>query len=472
MAAVNTAEKHDRRLDAEQAVIGSMLLDEQIVRDVLSRVESRDFLNSTNRLIFQTARELFRAGLPVDAVTIRDRIGSNYTDYLVQLMDVTPTSANWEVYAELMHEQAALQRIRDLALSLSEAVTLEDCRPLCADLTQLLSAGRKVDAWNMSELLSDFYRRQDPEQPGADYITYGIPQLDSGTYTELGDVVMIGGAPSSGKTALALMMAYHMAASRKVGFFSLETDKKKVGDRMVAHSAQIDFNAIKRRELREADWISLAETSKVFVKRDLTVIRGAGMTVMDIQAATQAYGFEVIFIDYIQLVVPEIDARAPRSEQMAAVSRALHVFAQMSGVAVVELAQLVRQERSGPWREPDMHDLKESGQFEQDADIIFLLFQPGPKSELDPDKHRILKIAKQKEGRRGKWPLAFDGAKQTFSVVTGDGSSVLRSLVEQGRAVKRANRRGPIVSANQIGFAEIEDAGDDPWKEGNHGQSG
>ena len=438
--AVKHDDKLDRPLDAENGVLGSLLIDERILREAFSVVDAGDFLNPTNRMIFQTARKLFQAGEPVDAMTVRDQIGGEYSKYLYELMEITPTSANWREYAEAMHRQASLYRIKELAFKLEQAVTLEDCRPLCADLGQLLAGGQRVDAWTMREMLDDFFTAQEPDSPAPQYITSGIRELDEGSFTELGDVVMIGGYPSDGKTALALSMAYHMAKTHKVGFFSLETSKQKVRDRMVSHVAQISAQAIKRRALTEADWKLLAEKSADMVKRDLTVLRGAGTTVSEIQAISQAYGFQIIFIDYVQLVVPELDRRANRQEQMASVSIALHTFAQATGTLVVELAQLTRPERAGSWREPDMHDLKETGQFEQDADMIYLLFRPDPKDKtLSQDDHRMLKIAKNKEFRRGTWPLYFDGDKQTFSIMTDD-KGVMRQMVEAGKAARARNR--------------------------------
>ena len=438
--AVKHDDKLDRPLDAENGVLGSLLIDERILREAFSVVDAGDFLNPTNRMIFQTARKLFQAGEPVDAMTVRDQIGGEYSKYLYELMEITPTSANWREYAEAMHRQASLYRIKELAFKLEQAATLEDCRPLCADLDQLLAGGQRVDAWTMREMLDDFFTAQDPDTPAPQYITSGIRELDEGSFTELGDVVMIGGYPSDGKTALALSMAYHMAKTHKVGFFSLETSKQKVRDRMVSHVAQISAQAIKRRALTEADWKLLAEKSTDMVKRDLTVLRGAGTTVSEIQAISQAYGFQIIFIDYVQLVVPELDRRANRQEQMASVSIALHTFAQATGTLVIELAQLTRPERAGSWREPDMHDLKETGQFEQDADMIYLLFRPDPKDKtLSQDDHRMLKIAKNKEFRRGTWPLYFDGDKQTFSIMTDD-KGVMRQMVEAGKAARAKNR--------------------------------
>ena len=467
MAAMSHEDRLDHQLDAERGVIGSLLIDESLVRELVSVVDAQDFLNPANRLIFQAARQLFRDGKPVDALTIRDRVGSQYSDYMTQLMEITPTSANWREYAALMHSQATTQRIKNLAQYILEnAVTLDDCRQPCADMAQLLADGRRIDAWTMQEMMEDFFRAQDPDAPAPEYVTYGLEVLDQRNYTELGDVVMIGGYPSDGKTALALMMAYHMAARYKVGFFSLETDKRKVRDRMVASVAQIDFDAIKRRTLTESDWAGLAAKSTDMSKRDLTVLRAAGMTVADIQSASQAYGFQVVVIDYVQLITPEVSRRAPRSEQMADVSRALHTFAQSSGTLVIELAQLTRQER-GSWREPDMHDLKESGQFEQDADIIFLLYRPSPSDDtLDQEKNRILKIAKYKEGPRGRWPLYFDGPKQIFSVMTdADGKAVLRQLVNAGKKAKSKNKAEAQGQQTMSEFRELsaEEAGDIPF---------
>lgn len=471
--AMNHEEKLDHQLDAEMAVIGSVLIDESIVKSVVSRVAEKDFLNGTNRMIFQVIRKLFRAGEPVDPITIRGRIGMQYSDYLRQLIEITPTSANWETYARLMHEQATLERIRTLADKLLVATTLEDCRPLSADLGNLLADGRNLTTWNTREMLEDFFASQ--ESPEAvEYISTGIREVDGGSYIERGDVLVIGGEPSSGKTAMALMMAHRMAQRYKVGFFSLETDRRKVRDRTLAHVMQIDFGSIKRRTLEEGDWEAVAAKSADFTARDLTVLEASGMTATEIQAVSQAYGFEVIFIDYVQLIVPETDRRAIRSEQIAEISRSLHVFAQKSKTLVVELAQLSRADRSSGWREPEMQDLKESGQLEQDADMIFMIYKANPKDDnyggKDRDRYRILKIAKNKEGRTGKWPMFFDGSRQTFAtIVPGEvkpeSNQILRDLVDAGKAAKAKNKNRPLPGQQTVVFRELkgEEAKDVPF---------
>ena len=447
----------EQQLNAEMAVIGSMLIDESIICKVLGKVDPRDFFAQPNRLIFQAARDLFRAGEPVDPITIRSRIGDQYTKYMMDLMEITPTAANWEAYADAMHEQAALFRIKELADQLSDATTLESCRPLTAKISELLATGGKIEAWTMKDTLAYFSQSQSPDAAEKQYISYGIREVDEGSFTELGDVVMIGGYPSDGKTAFSLSLAYHMAKTHNVGFFSFETRPAKLADRLATHGLQISFNAIKRKAMSEGDWAVLAEKSDDFTSRRLTFIAASGMTVSQLEAVSRAYNFDVIFLDYVQLIKPEVGARFGRTEQMAEVSRALHAFAQTSHTLVIELAQLTRADKSTAWREPDMHDLKESGQFEQDADAIFLLFRPNPKSDCDQSKTRILKIAKNKEGRCGKWPLYFDGDHQTFSIMLDTDSKALvqkfSDIAKKEKSLRRAQKNAQL--GGQQKFEEI-----------------
>lgn len=446
------------RLESENAVIGSMLIDDSIVHSVLAKVSLADFSGQENKQIYLAARALIRAGSPVDVITLRDKIGPSIEKYMLDLMEITPTAANWETYAHLMHEQAVMTKCREIGERMAESADLDDCRKMVADLGQALAGSNAIETWSMADILQHFQEDQTAGQK--EYIKYGIAEIDAGTYTERGDVVMLGGYPSDGKTALALLMAYAMAKDHCVGFFSLETQNQKVGDRLVTQSMSIDFNAIKKRAMTETDWMRFAEIGNDFASRNLRIIPASGMTVSQIQSISNAYGFDIIILDYVQLIRPEINSRAPRSEQMASVSVDLHTFAQRSGTMVLELAQLSRPERGG-WREPDMHDLKETGQFEQDADLIFLLFEPGPKSELDPDKTRILKIAKQKEGRRGKWPLFFDGDHQKFSVLAGpDGRAVMQKYIDQAKkdkAMRHAN------AMDQVQMEEINPDGTEPF---------
>lgn len=449
------------RLDAEQAVVGSLLLDESLAPAILAAVDLADISGPTNRRILQAARALLREAAPVDPITLRDKLGPESAEYMVQLMEITPTAANWRVYADLLHEQATLARVQDLARDLADASTLEECRGQISKLGDLMATGKGVNAWSMADAYRWFLESQASDKK-PEYISYGIRELDEGTYTEPGDVVVIGGEPSAGKTALGLMLAYHMAKKYRVGFFSLETGTRKLTARLVSAAIGIDFDAIKKGTMDEAAWFQVAQGGEDFTGRGLTLIPAAGMTPTQIQAESRARGFQVIFVDYVQLITPETDPRAGSAQAMAAVSRSMHTFAQSSGTLVVELAQLTRPDKSGGWKEPDMHSLKETGQLEQDADMIMLLYLPKPgDSDYDPSKTRLLKIAKQKEGRRGRWPLYFDGAHQRFSVMAGpDGRAVQRKFVDKGRVAKAKNH---TETPGQVTFAEVPESGDEPF---------
>ena len=150
----DNAARREHALDAEQAVLGSFLIDTNIQQQLFAQVRPEDFLSPTNRKIYTTARALFRAGEPVDGVTVRDKLGQDYTGPLMELMEITPTSANWEVYAAIMRDQAAHQRLRDLAEHVLEQPNLESCRPYVADMGQVLSAGPEADSWTMRQMAS------------------------------------------------------------------------------------------------------------------------------------------------------------------------------------------------------------------------------------------------------------------------------------------------------------------------------
>lgn len=459
-------------LEAENAVIGALLLDERLAPSILAAVDVADIGDAANRRIYQAARALLLENKPIDPVTLRNQLGAEYTDRLMKLMEVVPTTANWREYAAIMHEQAVLTRIRDMAHDLMAEPTLEGCRGKIAALGEMLSAGHGIEAWTMADAYRYFMSTQDTDEK-VEYVSYGIREIDESTYTEAGDVIVIGGEPSSGKTLLALQMAYHMAKRYKVGFFSLETKPKKLTVRLVSGAIDIDFSAIKRHQLRESDWQRVAEGGQDFTTRNLVLLRGGGMTASQIQAISRSYGFEVIFVDYVQMIVPETDPRLGQTQAMAAVSRSMHMFAQSSGTLVVELAQLSRPDKQSKWREPTMHDLKETGQLEQDADIILLLYKPKPGTEIDGveidvEESRILKMAKQKEGPLKSWLMHFDGAKQRMSIMAGpDGQAVMRHFAEKAKARKakdaaKTARRGDPVPG-QVKLEEVENDGTMPF---------
>ena len=449
MSMANAA-KPQPGLEAETAVIGALLIAPEIVKDVLFTIREQDFGIEINRKIFRAARDLYLRAKPVTPVTIRDKVGQDSSDYLAQLYQITTTSANWREYAAIMAEDACKRRMRSIGMQLAAIDTAQEGRELSAKLQQEQSGGRQIMAYTMEDMIKDFAARQTDKTP-QEYIRYGLAEVDEGTYTQQGDVVVIGGYPSAGKTALALQMAMWMARKWRVGFFSLETDHRKVTDRAIAMLNDISFTAIKRRELTDKDWERFAAKSAENAGLKFTLIEAAGWSVSDITSAAEAYDFDVIFIDYVQLIRPST-TNPMRSEQVAEISRELHAFAQSRKKLVVELAQLIREERivtpkkgKPQQNEPRMSDLKESGQLEQDADMIFMIYRPVEGGDYDPAKSRFLSIVKNKEGLRLRTLLWFDGDKQTFTPMTMESA---REREEDQKIIER-NARNERMSGGK-----------------------
>lgn len=435
------------------AVLGSMLIEPKLVGEVLTKVKAEDFSDSRCQILFQCIQSLFYEGQPVDAVTVAGRLQS-IPDIGKTIMDIlhqTPTAANVWAYVELLREQSRMRSIRTYAMQLLESASVEEAQGLMAKANGVFSSRTGVQRMSAAALLQDFRsRHQSGKRP--EYLSWSFRKLDEGLYTEAGDFVILGGYPSAGKTALALRFAWHMAKTKRVGFYSLETRTSKLADRSLAALAGIDMGAIKKSSLTHDHWTQLEAMEKSIAQRDLTMIQAGGMTVQDIQADALANRYEVIFIDYLQLIAtPRI---INRTEAVTSISLGLHQLAQANNITVVALSQLRRPEsqKGGAEAAPGMSSLRESGQLEQDADTIMLLYKEKPD---DARSRRVLKIAKNKEGITGLIYLDFNGATQTFTESSGS-HEVMRELQAAGRQAKTKNHL-----AAQATFRDISDEPDE-----------
>lgn len=404
---------------AEMSVIGAMLIDDRCVGDVLTNLREADFLTPRYRSIFQAVRKLYNRGAPVDPVTVMAEAGPGLEETLRECMDLTPTAANVLHYCGVLREQSALYRLRETADKLGSARTVDEARELLAEAQGLLDNKPGEDVATLQEMMADFMRRM--AQPAPDYLSYGLGMLDSMLQTMPGDYVIIGARPSTGKTALALQLALNIAREKRVGFFSLEGTRQKNADRIAAARTSLDMGRIKRPPLTLSDMqVTAGELAQSAVFRgDFEFRRAAHLTVAEIQTRTLASRYEVIFIDYVQLLSPSV--RGERRDQMSQVSMDLRAMAQLTGVTVIALAQLRRPDTKEKQAAPTLADLKESGQFEQDADAVLLLSRVDPK---DSDSDRWIEIAKNKEGYAGfSSRYRFNGRKQTFTYVNHDGTT-------------------------------------------------
>lgn len=402
------------KLSAQVAVLGSLLIKPEFIGEALTKIREEDFTSPHCRMVFCAIRSLFTESGKVDAALVRAKLGGNdgvdWGRFLLETMEITPTAYNiWE-YAAIMREQARMTKVIELAGLLQVAGDSGQARQIIARLQETMVDRHGVKRMNMEEALISFGERHTTVHQ---YMTWGIPTVDKKLFVDLEDMVVLGGYPSAGKTALAVSFAFHQAKEKRVGFYSLETSRYKLADRLISNMAGIEMGEIKRSEISEQSWQRLADCSDRIRQRKLDLIEASGMTAQDIQADALAKRYEVIYIDYLQLVEPE-SRRINRTEQVSGISRSLQQLAHKNGLLVVALSQLARMEKTRDEKmiEPTMSDLRESGQIEQDADAILLLYLED--LTRPSDSRRILKVAKNKEGKRGKIYLDFDGSYQRF----------------------------------------------------------
>lgn len=412
----------EKWLDAQYSVLGSVLISPEVTPKVMSGTSEQDY-SGTCRTVFLAIKKLFLSGAAIDPVSVSGALGPNYRDFLVQLMQITPTAANIDAYITLCREQSRVAAVRELAQKMAVADTSEKLRPLLEKASGLMADKPNLKITTMADALASFMQRH-TQKP--DYLTWPVPELNDQIYGELGDFFIIAGSPSTGKSAWALQCAWHWAKQYKVGFFSLETSSEKLFDRQMAAAAQINMEVIKRNVLSQAEWDKVCGMNPEITARNLELIPAAGMTPADVRAVTMMRGYQIIFIDYLQLLAGPGENR---TAQVTAISIALHTMAQSMGVTVVALSQLARKKEGAP----SMSDLRESGQIEQDADMVMIL---SLEKKDDPSGNRILHVAKNKEGICPKVMLAFDGKHQTFSKANRSGD-VLGQMVADGKKAKR-----------------------------------
>lgn len=438
-------------LDAQYSVLGAALIEPNVVARVIAQTSEADFSGAC-LTVYQAMCQVFTDGFPVDPVSVAAKLPSEYRSFLAQLMDVTPTAANIESYIRICREQSRVLACREIGRQLSDCETTGAVRTLVEDAAKLINSTQSKRAVSMSESLRRFFEKQ--EEPTR-YLTWPIPELDNELYVSPGKFVVFGAEPSVGKTALALQCAWHWADRRRVGFFSFETDPDTLFDRLISSFAGIPMDAIKTNRISRKEWDRICQATGEITNRKLDLISAAGMNGSDIRAKVLEAGYEIIVVDYLQIVSSK---GASRYEQVTNISIELHNIAQSLGVTVLALAQLSRTEGD---RQPRNSDLRESGQIEQDADVILMMQL---ENHNNPSGPRNLFVTKNKEGQCCKMMLAFDGRLQRFSK-----GGPLDAAVADVKARKQKHKGGalPPVPAGPVpGQLELLPADTDvPFKD-------
>lgn len=434
-----------RLATAQAAVLGAMLIDADCIADVLADTSEAMFVSSVYRTVYGCIRQLFQEAQPVDPVTVgaalKERAGQDYGELLVQLMDVTPTSANVGSYVEILKRESIVWRLRSIGAALAETEDLPAAEKLMEKANAAMSLKSGVEVWDMTQMWENFCQRH-AQTAKTEYIRWGYDFIDERVYTARGDYCVIGGYSSAGKTCLALCMAMKMAQQYRVGFFSYETDKEKLTDRIMSAKAMVGLSDIKQNKLGEKEWEELAYAASSLSRTGLQIMQCSGFTVADIQSVALSRHYDVVFVDYLQLV--EADGRKGwgRPEEVGSISRGLQRMSHEHGITAVVLSQLTPDDGRKKNEAPTMYDLRESRQIAMDADVIFLLYLEDPADRAGP---RILKCDKNKDGQAGWYKvMQFQGRIQSFRPMP-----------------KPVAKAAPLPA--QVSFHEIKDDGDAPF---------
>ena len=434
---------------AQESVIGALLIDPDYSAGLIFQSAKPSHFGETElRHVFEAARQLWNENRQLDAVTILDRAGSEYEQLLRDCMINTPTARNLPAWLEICQDSARLTAMQAEALAIVNADRADDAASAWERMGTMLQDADQGEDMSLGELIGDYCDRMRDKRP-VRYLNWGIESLDRDLYVSGGQFGVIAADSSVGKTALALQFAYHMAADgHRVGFFSLETPKENLEDRLLAQYqvAGIPLPITKRKKLTDEDLRAAGEAGMRSDQIYLRILRNYE-TLERIRAKTIQRRFDVIFIDYVQL----IDAPGrERWDIVTNISMGLHRMAQQLGITVIGLSQITPAVKGQ--KAPTKDDLRESRQLKQDADFILLLY-PDTEEGVPPTA-RVLEIAKNKDGRCARLRMDFEPEHMTFKYH----AKTMPELWSEGRAVKNLQK----VKKPKAGeFVELPGRGDD-----------
>ena len=396
-------------IGAEASVLGSLLISPEIAGDVFHRLRPEDFADPTVRSLFTAARSIWLERRPVDPVLLLDRAGAEYGDAVRAIMVGTPTALHYEEYCELVAQSAQLRRMREAAMRIVDARSADEARQVLSEAQSLLVDRAQKNAFSWQEMAQDFLERLDagPER----FLDWGIPELNKHLQIRPHSFVVLAAESSVGKTAFALQIAFGMATTgTRVGFFSLETFKEEATDRMMAQLSGVPLPAIRGRSVGKDGTKRLYDTAQSTFRAPFDLIQAGGYSVDEVRAETLAKGYEVVFVDYVQLLSARGDSP---TEQVRGISMDLHRLCQELGVTVIGLSQVTPPPKNlkGKRAELGKDNLRESHQLIHDAEAILVM----DLADLDDyGSNRILKIDKNKDGPRARMLLRFDAPRMRF----------------------------------------------------------
>lgn len=403
------------RAALEEMVIATLIQDQDAAGEILSELSERDFRYPEWQGLMVAAKKLHEEGLPIIEGTLVAFYGADgqlFTSYAEQAArKKTPENFRWLI-SELK-QLSMLDSIKAAAERLSAVESMDEAAEVVSKINELTSARRGVKITRLGDAVQAYADSIGKEKP--EFIRTGLRIFDDEVLLRKGRYCVIGGHASTGKTLLTLQMAQAIGGKYKVGYFSCETDEQELAERTVSYRARLDNKKVVRQSLTQAEVAQVIKVAKVVQRLDVHLIEASNMTAEDIRAVTLSRKFDVIFIDYLQNVKGQ-NPKATPYERASDTSRTLQALSRTGKVLVIALSQLSRPEtrKDGKLVPPSMSSLRESGQIEQDADVIGLLYRQGVD---DNSSNRILKVVKNRTGELLDLLLAFSGATQRLEVI-------------------------------------------------------
>ncbi len=425
--------------EAEQAVLGSMLIDADCIKDVMDKLQPQDFYLQQNREIFETIYSMFIYSRPIDGVTVAREMEKTgvYRDdtraYLLQLMEVTPTSANVMEYAGIIRDKALLRSMAkaagDIAAMVQEGVgTAGDLLSAAEQKIYAIRQGRgSQEMATVGAVLNDVMEQlakltAGSEPPG---LSTGLSAVDRKINgLNKSDLLLLAARPGMGKTSMALNVALSAAKSsgKTVAIFSLEMSKEQLVTRLLANEGLIENTRLATGNLRESDWEKIAQAASVLNQTNIRIDDNPLLTVADMNAKCRRLeNLGLVVIDYLQLMTSAGGkgySGENRQQAVADISRMLKIMAKELQVPVLCLSQLSRANEKREDKRPMLSDLRESGAIEQDADIVMFLYRDDYYNE-DSEKRNIAEciVAKNRHGETGKVELRWMPDYTAFSTL-------------------------------------------------------
>jgi replicative DNA helicase len=419
-----------QNLEAERQVLGSALIDPEAIEKCLEHIEAKDFYLKAHQIVFNAIVELSRRGSGADLITVSDYLKAQGllesiggTSALASFIDMVPTSANVEVYAQLIREKAVLRELIQVGTSIVEeafqgSLALNEMLDKVErDVFQVAQRGIAGNTLQIRDMIKDAFKRIQERFERKSAITGtatgfdGFDRITSGL--QRSDLIIIAARPSVGKTALCLNMASHIAMRESVptAIFSLEMSKEQLVQRMLCMESRVEGTRIRGGFLTDEDWPRLTHAASLLSEAPIFIDDTPGLTTFELRAKcrrlAKSHGLGCIIVDYLQLMRVKGKMES-REREIAEISRSLKVLAKELNVPVIALSQLNRSLEARQDKRPVLSDLRESGSIEQDADIITFLYRDEvyhPDTEFPGIAELI--ISKHRNGPTGLVKLAF-----------------------------------------------------------------